>query len=196
MGTLTAIPRSDRGGQSIEAISPLTDRERAEAALQAAQTGTAAAKDAVEDLDRQLSAERNRRDGLAEKFDRTAVREDDDMARELQTQMAASDIRLRGLELRLESARQESKECQQTELRLGEDLSRVVEVEAIEIEAQEVQDMIAAARGAYDETNRAAQKFEAAMVALKSRAWRDDRHRHQASDAVFSLAARCKGFRY
>jgi hypothetical protein len=179
------------------ALSPLTEeRERAEAALQAAQTGTVAARDAVTDLDRQLTAEHNRRAGLAEKFDRAAVRDDDEMARELQAQMAASDIRLRGLELRLDSARQESKECQATEVRLGEELSRVVEVEAIEIEAQEVQEMIAAARDAYDQTNRAAEKFEAAMVALKSKAWRDDRHRHQASDAVFSLSSRCKGFNY
>jgi hypothetical protein len=174
----------------------LTDRERAEAALQAAQTGTAAARDAVTDLDRQLTAELNRRAGLAEKFDRAAVRDDDEMARELQAQMAACDIRLRGLELRLESGRQELKECQQTEVRLSEDLSKLLNEEAIEAEAVEVEEMIAAAHDAYDETDRAAQRFEAALIALKSKAWRDDRHRHQASDAVFSLTSRCKGFNY
>jgi hypothetical protein len=178
------------------ALSPLTERERAEAALQAAQTETAVAKDAVEDLDRQLSAERNRRAGLAEKFDRAAVRDDDEMARELQAQMAASDIRLRGLELRLESARQEAKECQQTEIQRSEDLGRLLTEEAIEAEAGEVEQMIAAAQDTYDETNRAAEKFEAALIALKTKVWRDDRHRHQASDAVFSLTSRCKGFNY
>jgi hypothetical protein len=177
-------------------LSPLTERERAEAAFQAAQAETAAARDAVTDLDRQLTAERNRRAGLAEKFDRAAVREDDEMARELQAQMAACDIRLRGLELRLESARQESKECQATEVRLGEDLSQLLTEEAIEAEAGDVERMIAAAQDAYDQTDRAAEKFEAALIALKTKAWRSDRHRHQASDAVFSLTSRCKGFNY
>jgi hypothetical protein len=178
------------------AISPLTERERVQAVLQAAQTGTAAARDAVAQLEQQLTAERNSRDELVQKFDLAAVREQHETARELQSAIASSDIRRRGLEIRLESARQELKECQQTEGRRGEELSRLIEREAIEAEAVEVQEMIAAVRDAYDQTDLAAQKFEAALIALKTKAWRSDRHRHQASDAVFSLTSRCKGFNY
>jgi hypothetical protein len=183
--------------EPLGAISPLTEeREVAAAALAASQTGTASAKDAVAQLEQQLTAERNACAELVQKFDLAAVREQHETARELQSAIAGSDIRRRGLEIRLESARQELKECQQTEARLGEDLGRLLTEEAIEAEAGEVEQMIAAAQDAYDQTDRAAQKFEAALIALKTKAWRDDRHRHQASDAVFSLTSRCKGFRY
>jgi hypothetical protein len=145
-----------------------TRRERAEAEVKAAQVDTTAARDAVAQLEPQLAA----------------------------AQLQAGDIKLRGAELRLESAGQELKECQQVEARLSEDLARLLNEEALEAEGVEVQRMIGVAKGAYEETVRAAERFEASLVALKTKTWLDPRHKSEASNAVFKLAARCKGFNY
>jgi hypothetical protein len=173
-----------------------TRRSRAEAEVKAAQVDTAAGQDAVSRLSAELTAERNTRARLVEQFDSAAQRGEEQTARELQAQLQACDIKLRGAELRLESASQELKECQEIEARLSEDLARLLNEEALEAEGIEVQQMIAAAKGAYDETVRAAERFEASLLALKEKVWLDPRHKSEASTAVFKLAARCKGFNY
>jgi hypothetical protein len=175
----------------------LADQRRcAETALHDSQAETAAARVVVAELTQKLEAEENFKARLLEKFDAACAEERDGAAKELQSEIGTSDIKLRGLELRLESAKQELTEREAAERPLAEALNQAVQREAIEAEERALAKMVMAADESYDSLIRVSDRLEQSLLALKNKQWIDPQHRGTANDALFRITSHLRGFNY
>jgi hypothetical protein len=175
----------------------LADQRRcAETALHDAQTETTAARVVLAELTQKLEAEENFKARLLEKFDGACAAEQDDDARQLQAEIGTSDIKLRGLELRFESAAQEVAKCEQAEQPLAEALNQAVHREAIAAEERELARMVMVVDESYNSLVRVAERLEQSLLALKNKQWIDPQHRGTAADALFRITSHLRGFNY
>jgi hypothetical protein len=174
-------------------VTETTSRQSVEEQFYKAQAEVTAAASAVAELESKLASERGFREKLSEKFDNAAVNEDQASAEALHAEISRTDFRLRGLELRLETSRAELAEHQGHAASLAEQLTKLQYAEAIEAEGAELRRMIEAANTTYVELVRVAEKFESAIIGLKSREWLDNHHRSDAANEAFRLAGLCKG---
>jgi hypothetical protein len=171
-------------------------RQAAEVVLHDAQAETAAARVVVAELTQKLEAEENFKARLLEKFDAACAEERDGAAKELQSEIATSDIKLHGLELRLESAKQEWTAYEAAERPLAEALNQAVHREAIAAEERALAKMVMQVDESYDSLVRVSDRLEQSLLALKNKQWIDPEHRGTAADALFRITSHLRGFNY
>jgi hypothetical protein len=171
-------------------------RQAAEVSLNDAKAVTAAARAVVEELQSKITAEQNFHSKLYQKFDGACCAQEESDALALQAQIATSDIKLRGLALRLESAQQDVQTSEQAERPLAETLSQVLHAEAVAAEERELAKMVAGADDAYNSLIKVSERLEQSLLALKSKAWILAEHRATANDCHFRILSRTRGFNY
>jgi hypothetical protein len=171
-------------------------RQAAEVSLNDAKAVTAAARVVVEELQSKITAEQNFHSKLYQKFDGACAAEQEDDARQLQAQIATSDIKLRGLALRLESAQQDVQTSEQAEQPLAVELNRLLQLEAVAAEGVVLAKMVAGLDDAYNSLIKVSDRLEQSLLALKNKQWIDPQHRATANDALFKITSHLRGFNY
>jgi hypothetical protein len=171
-------------------------RQAAEVALQKAQQATAAAKAVVSELETKLEAEKSFRQRLVEQFDAAAIDEQEERAASVGSEIAKSNIKLRGLELRLQTATEQVSAYQQAEAPLHAAYEKILLAEEIAAERVELGRMIDHAQGCYDKVIKSGEALEQSLAALESKSWADAGHKSAAADSLFRLRSRLRGFNY